>query len=50
MARAGRGALLAKIDIKSAYRIVGVHPEDHLLLGMLWDEELYVDTALPFGL
>ena len=50
VARAGRGALLAKIDIKSAYRIVGVHPEDRLLLGMLWDEELYVDTALPFGL
>ena len=50
MARAGRGALLAKIDIKNAYRIVGVHPEDRLLLGMLWDEELYVDTALPFGL
>ena len=29
---------------------MGVHPEDRLLLGMLWDEELDVDTALPFGL
>ena len=50
MARAGSGALLAKIDIKSAYRIVGVHPEDRWLLGMLWDGGLYVDAALPFGL
>ena len=50
MARVGRGALLAKYDIKSSYRIVGVHPADRLLLGTLWDEELYVDTALPFGL
>ena len=48
--RVGRGALLAKIDIKSAYRIVGVHPEDRWLLGMLWDGGLYVDAALPFGL
>ena len=47
---AGRGALLAKVDVASAYRIVGVHPEDRLLLGMLWDGGLYVDTVLPFGL
>jgi len=31
--KAGRGALLAKVDIKSAYRIVEVHPEDRPLLG-----------------
>ena len=35
VAWAGRGALLAKINIKSAYWIVGVHPEDRLLLDML---------------
>ena len=29
----GSGALLAKVDIKSAYRIVLVHPED---IGMRW--------------
>lgn len=46
----GRGTLLAKVDIRSAYRIVPVHPEDWWLLGMLWDGALYVDTALPFGL
>ena len=32
----GRGALLAKIDIKHAYRNVPVHPEDRCLLGMAW--------------
>ena len=37
VAKAGRGALLAKPDIKSAYRILEIHPEDHPLLGMLWD-------------
>lgn len=30
----GKGALLAKMDIKQAYRIVPVHPEDRVLLGM----------------
>lgn len=49
-ARLGQGALLAKVDIKSAYRMVLVHPEDRLLLGMIWDDALYVDATLPFGL
>ena len=46
----GQGAMLAKVDIKSAYRIVPVHPDDRPLLGMMWKEALYVDSALPFGL
>ncbi len=46
----GVGAQLAKIDIRSAYRIVPVHPDDRWLLGMSWEGALYVDTALPFGL
>ena len=48
--RAGRGALLAKVDIKSAYRIVEVHPEDRLLLGMQFAGLTFVDSALPLGL
>ena len=32
----GEGAMLAKVDIKSAYRIILVHPEDQSLLGMRW--------------
>ena len=46
----GPGTLLAKIDIKSAYRIIPVHPADRHLLGMSWKGGIYVDTALPFGL
>ena len=46
----GNGALMAKVDIKSAYRNIPVHPDDRWLMGMLWDKALFVDTALPFGL
>ncbi len=46
----GRGAYLAKADIKQAYRMVPVHPQDRHLLGMVWDGSLFVDSALPFGL
>ena len=46
----GRGALLAKSDIRHAYRQVPVHPDDRLLLGMWWQGLVFCDTALPFGL
>lgn len=46
----GKGALLAKMDIKQAYRNVPVHLQDRILLGMRWQEQVYVDAALPFGL
>ena len=46
----GPGVLPAKFDIESAYRLIPVHPDDRPLLGMMWREKLYVDTALPFGL
>lgn len=46
----GQGAELAKLDVASAYRIAPVHPDDWPLLGMKWRGNLYVDTALPFGL
>ena len=48
MAR-GRGTLMAKFDVASAYRNVAVHPQDRPLLGMVWRGK-YVDMALPFGL
>ena len=46
----GQGALMAKLDIESAYRIVPVHPEDRHLLGIRWEGKFFVDTALPFGM
>ena len=46
----GHGCFLAKIDVDSAFRNVPVHPHDHPLLGMIWNQQLYIDSALPFGL
>ena len=46
----GRGAFLVKADIKEAYRMVPVHPEDQHLLGVLWEGIIYIDKMLPFGL
>ena len=46
----GRGALIAKTDIKSAYRLVPVYPNDRRWLGMRWNNEVYIDGMLPFGL
>ena len=46
----GRGTLLAKMDLRQAYRVVPVHADDHPLLGIQWYSDTYIDTALPFGL
>ena len=46
----GRGALIVKADIRSAYRLVPIHPMDRLLLGVQWEDQLYMDCQLPFGL
>ena len=46
----GPGSLLAKIDIKSAFRLLPVHPADRHLLGMKWNGEVYLDCCLPVGL
>ena len=46
----GPNTQLAKIDIKSAYRVCPVHPDDRLLLGMSFQGKVYIDTALPFGM
>ena len=48
--RLGRGALLAKTDIKAAYRLIPVHPMDRVWLGMKREDLVYVDGMLPFGL
>ena len=49
-ARLGRGALIAKLDVESAYRIVPIHPDDRALLGVQWRGTIYIDCMLPFGL
>ena len=47
MQKYGKGALMAKIDVKSAYRLVPVHPDDRYLLGVKWEDQF---CMLPFGL
>ena len=46
----GPGAQLAKIDIRDAYRIIPVHPEDRPFLALSWQDRVYIDCQLPFGL
>ena len=46
----GRGALMAKFDLREAYRQIPIHPDDRWMLGMEWKGQLFVDTTLPFGL
>ena len=48
--RLGPGTELVKIDLKDAYRVIPVHPQDHHLLGTQWCGDTFVDRSLPFGL
>ena len=46
----GPGAYMAKTDLKSAFCIMPIHPDDWNLLGIYWQSHYYVDLYLPFGL
>ena len=46
----GTGAMMAKLDLKSAYRMIPIHQLDQQLLGITWQGHTYIDQALPFGL
>ena len=46
----GAGCFMAKTDIKSAFRIIPIHPSDFPLLGMKLDNQFYYDVCLPMGL
>ena len=41
---------MAKTDIKSAFRIIPVHPLEYPLLGIKWANEYYFDRCLAMGL
>ena len=40
---------MAKTDVKSAFRIMPIHPNDYALLGMKWQNLYYFDRCLPMG-
>ena len=46
----GQGTLMAKVDIKNAFRLLPVQRTDWHLLGIRWRGQFYVDKCLPFGL
>ena len=46
----GKGALMAKFDLKRAYHAFPIRECDRYLLGMFCIDHCYVDLALPFGL
>ena len=46
----GKGAFLVKADIKEAYSMIPIHPDDQSLLGVRWMGTVYIDKVLPFGL
>ena len=43
------GAMMAKVDLKLAFRMVPVCRQDWELLGLYWNKQYYVDTCLLFG-
>lgn len=45
----GKGALIGKMDIKSAFRLLPVFPGDFDLLGFKFDNYFFVDKSLPMG-
>jgi len=45
----GKGAKLAKMDIKSAFRLLPVNPGEFDLLGFKIENEIYIDKCMPMG-
>lgn len=45
-----KGVLLAKTDLKNAYKQIPIYPSDFELLGFKISDSYYIDKTLPFGL
>ena len=41
---------MVKADVKEAYGMIPIHPQDQPLLGIIWEDSVYIDKTLPFGL
>ena len=46
----GLGTELVKMNLKDAYRVIPVHPQDLHILGIQWCGDTFVDWSLSFGL
>ena len=49
IARSGRSTLMAKADVKSAFRLLPVNPKDFDLLGLQMDGFFLVEKCMPMG-
>lgn len=45
----GPACLIGKMDLKSAFRLLPIHPSDFCLLGIKFQDFYYFDKCLPFG-
>lgn len=45
----GMGSYMAKTDVKDAFRLLPISPQDYHLLGLHFDGLLYFDRCLPMG-
>jgi voltage-gated potassium channel Kch len=45
----GKSALMAKMDIKSAFRLLKCNPGDFDLIGITLEENYYIDKCMPMG-
>jgi Reverse transcriptase (RNA-dependent DNA polymerase) len=50
IARLGKGTVMVKRDLKSAFRHIPICIQDHQYLIFEWNGRFYVDLFLPFGL
>ena len=48
--KVGKGALMSKLDVKHAYRLLPVRPDQWHQLCYFWEGNYYVDLVLPFGM
>ena len=46
----GRHTQLVKLNLKNAYQILPIHPEDRSFLGINWEGKVFIGLCLPFGL
>ena len=45
----GAGTRIFKADIRNAFKLIPVRPDQHAALGFFWDGRFHYQTALPFG-
>ena len=48
--KVGPGAFLTKVDVRNAFRLCPVRPDDWPLLGIKWQNCYFHEKVLPFGL